>query len=273
MHQDHNFPTRSLTQSPHATAATRWTRGEDKIFEQALLVFPEESPDRWQSIGNYVGKSAWEVKEHYDILIHDVCEIDSGRIELPSYRDDEAVNWDAGGGGGMVAAAPAGQISFGGKPKQEAERKKGTPWTEEEHNYYGNMRFKGYCYCGVERNFCMEKGMVGKGNPRERSYKFGKGDWRSISRNVVITRTPTQVASHAQKYFLRQTSAKRERKRASIHDITSVDNRAVAQPADDNWTTPPGPPTDQCRPPGSVMKFPEPEPDNRFPAGFMDGFQ
>ena len=25
--------------------------------------------------------------------------------------------------------------------------------------------------------------------------KFGKGDWRSISRNFVITRTPTQVES------------------------------------------------------------------------------
>ena len=33
--------------------------------------------------------------------------------------------------------------------------------------------------------------------------KFGKGDWRSISRNFVISRTPTQVASHAQKYFIR----------------------------------------------------------------------
>ena len=25
--------------------------------------------------------------------------------------------------------------------------------------------------------------------------KFGKGDWRSISRNFVITRTPTQVGT------------------------------------------------------------------------------
>lgn len=33
--------------------------------------------------------------------------------------------------------------------------------------------------------------------------KYGKGDWRSISRLCVVTRTPTQVASHAQKHFLR----------------------------------------------------------------------
>ena len=31
--------------------------------------------------------------------------------------------------------------------------------------------------------------------------KYGKGDWKSISRYCVKTRTPTQVASHAQKYF------------------------------------------------------------------------
>ncbi|KAL6274256.1 hypothetical protein ACE6H2_024948 [Prunus campanulata] len=33
--------------------------------------------------------------------------------------------------------------------------------------------------------------------------QYGKGDWRSISRFCVVTRTTTQVASHAQKYFLR----------------------------------------------------------------------
>ncbi|PKI33771.1 hypothetical protein CRG98_045837 [Punica granatum] len=65
--------------------------------------------------------------------------------------------------------------------------------------------------------------------------KYGKGDWRSISRNVVVTRTPTQVASHAQKYFLRQTSGKKERKRSSIHDITTADSNLVSAPVDQNW--------------------------------------
>jgi hypothetical protein len=136
MHQDFNLQTRCLTQPPHATAATRWTREEDKIFEQALTIFPENLPDRWQSIANHIRKSAWEVKEHYDILVHDVLAIDSGRVELPTYRDDESVSWESSGGdGGMVAAGapPSGQICFGGKAKQDTERKKGTPWTEDEH--------------------------------------------------------------------------------------------------------------------------------------------
>jgi hypothetical protein len=33
----------------------------------------------------------------------------------------------------VAAAAPSGQISCGGKAKQEAEGRKGNPWTEEEH--------------------------------------------------------------------------------------------------------------------------------------------
>jgi len=55
-----------------------------------------------------------------------------------------------------------------------------------------------------------------------------------------VTRTPTQVASHAQKYFLRQNSVKKERKRSSIHDITSVDSNSAPVPIDQNWVPPPG---------------------------------
>lgn len=52
--------------------------------------------------------------------------------------------------------------------------------------------------------------------------KYGKGDWRNISRNFVISKTPTQVASHAQKYFIRQHSGGKDKRRPSIHDITTV---------------------------------------------------
>ena len=67
--------------------------------------------------------------------------------------------------------------------------------------------------------------------------KFGKGDWRSISRNFVISRTPTQVASHAQKYFIRLNSLNRkDKRRTSIHDITGGARVATPQA-----------PTDCCR--------------------------
>ncbi|KAG7581033.1 SANT/Myb domain [Arabidopsis suecica] len=56
--------------------------------------------------------------------------------------------------------------------------------------------------------------------------KYGKGDWKSISRKCVKTRSPMQVASHAQKYFLRKN---KKGKRMSIHDIPlgDVDNVTV----------------------------------------------
>ncbi|KAK5846233.1 hypothetical protein PVK06_002509 [Gossypium arboreum] len=51
--------------------------------------------------------------------------------------------------------------------------------------------------------------------------KVGKGNWRRISLYFVKTRTPTQVASHAQKYFLRQSNInRRRRRRSSLFDMT-----------------------------------------------------
>ncbi|KAF5741028.1 hypothetical protein HS088_TW10G00023 [Tripterygium wilfordii] len=72
------------------------------------------------------------------------------------------------------------------------ERKRGVPWTEEEHKLF---------LLGLR--------------------KVGKGDWRGISRNYVKTQTPTQVASHAQKYFLRRNNHNRRRRRSSLFDITT----------------------------------------------------
>jgi SHAQKYF class myb-like DNA-binding protein len=46
---------------------------------------------------------------------------------------------------------------------------------------------------GLNKNRLFERGLK----------RFGKGDWRSISRHFMESKSPSQFASHAQKYFLR----------------------------------------------------------------------
>ncbi|OMO91071.1 hypothetical protein CCACVL1_07222 [Corchorus capsularis] len=232
MFQDDNNNINIISHNPFLTQpSTHWTRLDDKLFEQALVMFPEETPDRWLKIAERVpGKSPMEVKAHYEMLLYDVCEIEAGRVEVPSYADDSF---------SVLSSDFDNQISFEpSKPKHhgESERKKGTPWTEDEHR--SCLYIVELCDSNLELIFIdIENRLFLVGLS-----KFGKGDWRSISRNVVVTRTPTQVASHAQKYFLRQSSVKKERKRSSIHDITTVDSNTMDVPVDQNWIHRPGAP-------------------------------
>lgn len=94
-----------------------------------------------------------------------------------------------------AAADGYGSEDFVPGSSSSRERKKGVPWTEEEHRMF---------LLGLQ--------------------KLGKGDWRGIARNYVISRTPTQVASHAQKYFIRQTNMSRRKRRSSLFDIVADDS-------------------------------------------------
>ncbi|KAM3040614.1 hypothetical protein ACUV84_023521 [Puccinellia chinampoensis] len=82
-----------------------------------------------------------------------------------------------------------------GDDADKTHRKRGESWSEEEH-----------------KNFLL--GLK----------SLGRGDWRGISRNYVASRTPTQVASHAQKYFIRQTNNNRRKRRSSLFDMVIPDS-------------------------------------------------
>ncbi|CAK9185022.1 unnamed protein product [Ilex paraguariensis] len=86
----------------------------------------------------------------------------------------------------------------------------GVPWTEEEHRMF---------LLGLQ--------------------KLGKGDWRGIARNYVISRTPTQVASHAQKYFIRQSNVSRRKRRSSLFDIVADESLGTSMLSPDLYAIDP----------------------------------
>ncbi|KAH6797016.1 Duplicated homeodomain-like superfamily protein [Perilla frutescens var. hirtella] len=186
-----------------------WTREENKLFENALAEIDPTSPAFFENIAAKVPwKSIQEIKVHYEALVHDIEMIESGNFPVPDYPTMNAVRKEKMEGKKKKNVASPSKEGAA-KTKSGQPRRRGVPWTEEEHQLF----------------------LMGLN-------KYGKGDWRSISRYYVITKTPTQVASHAQKYFRRQNSTTpADRRRPSIHDIHTV-NPATAAAATAAFTSP-----------------------------------
>lgn len=65
-----------------------WTAKQNKRFENALAIYDKDTPDRWQNLARAVGgKTAEEVKKHYEKLVEDLKNIEEGRVPLPNYRN------------------------------------------------------------------------------------------------------------------------------------------------------------------------------------------
>jgi hypothetical protein len=135
------------------TSGSVWTREQDKEFENALNVYDQEGPNRWEQIAAVVtGKDAAEVKRHYEVLQEDINLIDAGRVALPNYSlsslSEEGPASDSPGvkkGASFAASGPGanansnGVAALGGKgmssKSADQERRKGIPWSEEEHRW------------------------------------------------------------------------------------------------------------------------------------------
>ena len=202
---------------------SRHSAEEEKLFENSLAQMGDmdgEDPFMAFNAATIPGKNMIGLKRRFNLLQEDVKNIESGRVPLPHYEHDEQPV-SLAGAVGAVSARPSGSATANGSVNaananasntkkttkapaaktSDQERRKGIPWTEEEHRLF----------------------LLGLA-------KFGKGDWRSISRNFVVSRTPTQVASHAQKYFIRLNSMnKKDKRRSSIHDITSVGGAGASE--------------------------------------------
>ncbi|KAL9231647.1 hypothetical protein vseg_006846 [Gypsophila vaccaria] len=76
-----------MASNSHRNVSSTWTQQQNKDFERALALFDKDTKDRWQNVARFVdGKSAEEVKRHYEILIADVQKIEAGKIPFPNYR-------------------------------------------------------------------------------------------------------------------------------------------------------------------------------------------
>ncbi|KAF1890250.1 hypothetical protein Lal_00025583 [Lupinus albus] len=264
--------------------SSEWSWEQDKAFESALVTHPEDAPDRWEKIAADVpGKTIEEIKQHYELLVEDVNQIESGCVPLPSYNSspEGSASHASDEGAGKKSGHHNSDSNHGTKADQE--RRKGIAWTEDEHRqdlplflsdhevtgsnpdptkwesralgrpfyvfvlYFCSSKECSSWACGCPPSLDWSLRDFQTSHSGQRQFhmlklfhfilkywlnrlfllgleKYGKGDWRSISRNFVVTRTPTQVASHAQKYFIRLNSMNKDRRRSSIHDITNVNN-------------------------------------------------
>lgn len=109
--------------------STSWTKEENKMFESALAIYDDDVPDRWFKVAAMIpGKTVSDVMKQYRELEEDVFKIEAGRFPMPGYcsssftlelvdnRDFDAYRKRSTGTRGP-----------------DHERKKGVPWTEEEH--------------------------------------------------------------------------------------------------------------------------------------------
>uniref|UniRef100_A0A0A9CTC7 Uncharacterized protein n=1 Tax=Arundo donax TaxID=35708 RepID=A0A0A9CTC7_ARUDO len=73
--------------------SSSWTANQNKLFERALATYDRDTPDRWQNVARAVGggKSAEEVKRHYDKLLKDLQHIESEGDRRGSHH------WSSGG--------------------------------------------------------------------------------------------------------------------------------------------------------------------------------
>lgn len=86
-----------------------WTFEENKRFEIAIAEVDLGAPDLFESLQTRVPeKTLWQIKKHFEELFEDIEKIEMGIVPIPDYNTTTT----------HVKSNP---------------RKKGTTWTEEEH--------------------------------------------------------------------------------------------------------------------------------------------
>lgn len=133
-----------------SSSVVTWSREEEKAFENAIAMhwIDEDSKEQWEKIASMVpNKTVEELKQHYQLLVEDVHAIEAGNIPLPDYvggdfhgfsstsATEKRSNGGYGSGFSGLSHESSGHGGKGSSSRSDQERRKGIPWTEEEHRF------------------------------------------------------------------------------------------------------------------------------------------
>ncbi|KAL6861829.1 hypothetical protein ACP4OV_017529 [Aristida adscensionis] len=213
---------------PAASPEPRWSRRDEKLLQMLVLV-----RNRWDHVAAHLpGRTPAQACDRYNSMVEELRRVlGEPEVATPPEWDMQvvvpaiaapAVAEDAGEASASTATAlvivpalpaaadnnhagPPSTPAGGGEGRPEegqkrkkrrggvGSRKKPEMWTEEEHSIF---------LVGLDK---YEK----------------KSKWKAMSEEHLLTKTPSQIASHHQKYRKRQKQRDLKAcKRASIHDIT-----------------------------------------------------
>ncbi|KAM7523164.1 hypothetical protein LguiA_013066 [Lonicera macranthoides] len=212
------------------------TKENDLLFQHTLgeLNGDHSNPSFFEGNAPRIPcNSIEDMKKHYDDFLNGVVNmIEPDLIELPKYKDDANDS----------VVDEIDNLNTNDSYNKNENETKNQELREKESSMVAKAMTKRPTLRTQQRKRGVPQFLMGL-------HEYGKGDWKSISRFYVHSKTPIQVASHAQKFFRRQKSkTPLERRRTSIHDIQSVNATYIRFPLRHR-----NPPKQQISPPLSDL--------------------